>query len=230
MKKLLFVILFSLWLSGCGPGEDSADVNQDRIYTDYELFYNANEDITHAIARFRFGGAFGTILELSSSSGASVTFNGDSLAYATVWGGHHRAYAGNTTGGTFLYIDTDGSQFTNSVPAGSTIAFASGFDGSALNKTMAYALAWEGTTLAPNDQVGVFIGSWAWGDDALFWTDADGASEILFSVNGMQNLPLGTSVVFLDRWNAEDVSEGTSVGGRIRYKYRANNATVTVVE
>ncbi len=230
MRKILILIMAGLLLAGCGAGEDSSDVNQQRIYTDYELFYNANEDLTHAIARFRFGGPFGTILQLSSSSGAGVTFNGDNLAYSNLWGGHHRAYAGNVTAGEFRYTNTEGTVYTNSVPAGTGIAFPSGFDGSALNKSVGQTLAWDGTPLAPNDQVGIFIGSWAWGDDALFLTDADGATEIAMGINQLQNLALGTAVVFMDRWNAVDVGEGTPEGGRIRYKYRAPNATITVIE
>ncbi len=96
MKNIIALILTTLIIAGCGTGEDSADVNQDRIYTDYEVFYNANEDKTHVIARFRFGHALGTILELKDSSGASVTYNGAVLAYSQLWGGHHKEYAGNT--------------------------------------------------------------------------------------------------------------------------------------
>ena len=230
-KNLMGLILvLALAATGCGTSEDSDDVNQARIYTDYELFYNANEDVTHAIARFRFGGPFGTILELTGSSGAGVTFDGDALAYSGIWGGHHREYAGNLTAGTFRYTNTEGEVFVNDVPSGSPIAFPSGFDGSALPKSMATALAWDGSALAPDDQVAVFIGSWQWGDDALSWTDADGATEIVISVTDKRNLALGSATVFLDRWNAVDVAEGTAEGGRIRYKYRAPNATVTVVD
>jgi hypothetical protein len=230
MIRLLSLIFLSFVLLGCGVSEDSGDVNQDRIYTDYELFYNSNDDVTHAIARFRFGGPFGTILELKDSSGAHVSFNGDTLAYSTLWGGHHREYAGHVSSGSFTYVDADGKSYNNTVPSAATIEFPSGFDGSAINKNMAQALAWDGDPLASNDQVGIFVGSWAWGDDALFWTDADGATEIVMGVNGMANLALGTAVVYMDRWNAVNVSEGTSVGGRIRYKYRAHNAIVTVVD
>ncbi|NJK82485.1 MAG: hypothetical protein HC912_00355 [Saprospiraceae bacterium] len=46
--------------------EDSAEVNQDRIYADYEVFYNSNTDKTWVIARFRFGGVIGTPLELKA--------------------------------------------------------------------------------------------------------------------------------------------------------------------
>lgn len=227
MIKLMGILLLSLSILGC-VSEDSNDVNQDNIYTDYELFYNANDDITHAIARFRFGNAFGTILQLNSSEGASVTFNGDTLTYSNIWGGHHRQYAGIVSSGTFVYTDTDANTFTNSVPLGSSIEFPSGFN--QIDKSMAQPLYWDGNVLAPNDQVGIFVGSWAWGDDALFYTDVDGADNIVFGVNAMANLALGTAEVYMDRWNALDVSEGTSEGGRIRYKYRATNVTVNVVD
>ena len=228
MKKIMLFILVSWILTGCGASEDSSDVNQARIYTDYELFYNANEDKTHAIARFRFGGPFGTILELSRASGASVSFNGELLAYSSLWGGHHKEYAGNVTSGSFNYVDTDGTSYTNAVPVGASIEFPAGFN--QIDISSAQTLSWVGSALAANDQVGIFVGSWVWGDDALFLTDADGATSIVMGLNQLQNLALGSAVVFMDRWNAVNVSEGTAEGGRIRYKYRATNAIVTVVD
>ena len=54
MRNLLaFLLGITLMATACQT-ENSADVNQDRIYTQYELFYNANEDITYARAWFRF--------------------------------------------------------------------------------------------------------------------------------------------------------------------------------
>lgn len=229
MNKFIGLLFASLVLVGCGVGEDSDDVNQERIYADYEIFYNANEGKTHAIARFRFGNAFGTLLELKPASGASVTYNGDALAYSSFWGGHHKEYAGNNeTGGTFIYTNTEDTVFTNVVPSDSTISFPSGFD--TIDKNIAQTLAWDGSSLASNDQIGIFVGSWVWGDDALFYTDADNATEIVFGINQMQNLATGSATVYMDRWNAQDVSEGTPEGGRIRYKYRTTNAIVTVID
>jgi hypothetical protein len=98
------------------------------------------------------------------------------------------------------------------------------------DKSNAQTLAWVGDFLVANDQVGVFVSTWGWADDALFWNDADDAIEIVLGVNQMRNLALGAAQVFMDRWNAVDVSEGTSVGGRIRNKYRATNIAVTVID
>ena len=225
LVALALTTLFSL--VGC-RSEDSADVNQDSIYTGYELFYNQNDDVTHAIARFRFGGPLGTVLELTQDSGAQVTFNGDNLNYSGFWGAHHREYAGNLTQGTFVYTNTEGATFTNHVPTGSSIGFPDGF--TTINKSQSQTLTWEGTALATNDHVGVFVGSWAWGDDALFYVTGFGTTELVMGVNQLSNLPVGTSVVYMDRWNEENVMEGTPEGGKIRYKYRGTNATVNVEE
>lgn len=226
--NLLFISIITLFLSACGTSEDSADVNQNRIYTGYEVFYNANDDVTHVIARFRFGGPFGSWLRLSPESGASVSYDGDTLPYSDFWGAHHREYVGQITGGTFIYTNTEGEVFTNIVPAGDTIEFPEGFD--EIDRSQAQELEWVGTPLARNDYVGIFIGSWAWGDDALFWEDGDGETRVVMGLNGLSNLPLGTAVVYMDRWNEENVAQGTSEGGKIRYKHRASNAVVTVVE
>jgi len=83
--KRLFYLMFGagLLMTSCAK-EDSSFVNQNKVYCDYELFYNQNEDKTHAVARFRFGGATGTLLELTDSTGASVSFNGETLPYLSL--------------------------------------------------------------------------------------------------------------------------------------------------
>lgn len=229
MKKLLFGMIGAvLVLTASCAKEDSSDVNQNKIYCDYELFYNQNDDKTHAVARFRFGGPTGTLLELSDTSGAYVTFNDDTLAYNVWYGGHHKEYAGQIEGGSFTYTNTNGTVYVNEVPAGESIAYPAEFD--TIRKSVAETLVWEGTALSANQHVGLFVGSWTWGEDALFFNDADGATEIVMGVLQKEDLALGTSTVYLDRSTATDIAEGTLEGGRIRYKYRCTNATVTVVE
>lgn len=228
MKKLFYLLFGAgLLVTSCDK-EDSSDVNQDKIWTEYNLFYNQNEDKTHAIARFRFGGPTGTLLELTDSSGANVTYNGDVLPYDAWWSAHHKEYAGNITGGDFVYTNTEGTVFTNTVPSGNTIAFDPGFD--TINKTIAENFTWVGSALGADEQVSVFVGSWTWGEDALFFTESDGATNIVMGVTQKANLALGTSTVYMDRATVNTSIDGTSEGGVIRYKYRPTNATVTVVE
>ncbi|MEO9533729.1 MAG: hypothetical protein ABJG68_01930 [Crocinitomicaceae bacterium] len=228
MKKFILPILaLGLVISSCTK-EDSSDVNQQKIYADYEVFYNQNEDKTHVVAKFRFGGATGTVLELSDSTGAYVSFEGDTLPWDPWYNAHHKEYAGNITTGSFSYTNTDGDTYVNAIPAGESIDFPLGFD--TLNKSMAYTYAWAGTALAANQKVSVFVGSWTWGEDALFYTDALGATDLVMGVTQMANLATGTSTVYMDRATATDISQGTPEGGRIRYKYRPTNVTIQVVE
>lgn len=224
MKKFIFPLFLALTLVSCDK-EDSEDVNQDKIYTDYELFYNENTDKTTVVARFRFGGPTGTLLELSS--GATVTFNGDNLAYNGWYGGHMKEYAGQLASGTFVYTDVDGSTYTNATPAYNPIAFDPAFD--TIVKSQANTLTWLGSALAPNEAVAVFVGTWTWGQDAWLFQDLDGATNIIMGVNQLSGLAEGNSTVYMDRYTALNVTQGTGEGGRIRSKYRAINQQVVVI-
>ena len=226
MKKVLFSLslLFAVFFTAC-TGESAGDVNQDRIYTEYEQFYNSNSGTTTVIARFRFGNALGTILELDSTD--NVKFNGDDLPYSIFWGAHVREYVGNIAPGTFVYTNLDGNVFTNTVPTFETIDFPSNF--TELSRSSAYDFQWTGTALGQNQEVGVFVGSWAWGDDTWNFTSSVGATNMVFGVNSLSNLPLGTSTVYLDRTTRKTNIQGTSRGGVIKGKFRAPNSVINVI-
>ena len=205
--------------------EDSGDVNQDKIWTHYELFYNANDDKTVAVARFRFGGPTGTLLELNEN--ASVSYNGNEMEYNIWYLGHAFEMAGFVDSGTFVYEDLDQLIFTNTVMPYDTIAFPEDFD--TIYNSQSNSLAWDGNPLAPNETVGLFVGSWTWGDDALYIQSADNATDIVLGANQLSNVPVGPSTLFMDRWTEVDVAEGTSEGGVVIGKYRAANKVVQVV-
>lgn len=229
MKKLILPLmaLALLFTTSCAK-EDSVDVNQDKIYTDYEIYYNENTDKTQVAARFRFGGATGTILELSD--GANVTFNGTALPYNGLVGGHFKEYAGKISSGSFRYTDVDGNVFNNTLPAMDTIAWPADFD--TISQSAASTLAWVGNPLAVNERVDLFLGSgtWEWGDDALLLQLTQGASDIVIGTNDVDQLTAGSSVTgYMDRVYAVDVSEGTSEGGRMRTRFKANNQTIQIV-
>lgn len=230
MKTTLFftLIVAGLCLFNACQKEDSNDVNQDKIWTEYVLFYNQNDDKTHAIARFRFGGATGTLLELTDSTGASVTFNGTAMPYSVLWGAHHLEFAGNIASGTYKYTNTSGTMYTNSIPAGAdSIAYPLDFD--TIVKSQAETFIWGGNPLAANQSVALFVGSWTWGEDALFYTEDDGATSMILGVQAKANLSTGPAIIYMDRSIKVNSVNGTSEGGNIRYTYRPLNDTVQVV-
>jgi len=226
MKKGIWIlsVIISVALFSC-TGESAGDVNQDRIYTEYEQFYNSNTGVTTVIARFRFGGALGTLLELDSTD--NVKFNGDDLPYNIFWGGHAKDYVGNIAPGTFVYTNLDGNVFTNTVPVFESIGFPSSF--TELSRSVAYDFQWAGTALSQNQEVGAFIGSWAWGDDTWNFTNSVGATNMVFGINSLSNLPLGTSTVYLDRATRKTNIQGTSKGGVIKGTFRAPNRVINVI-
>lgn len=218
-------VIFSLLFIGCDK-ESASDVNQDKIRTEYELFYNKNTDVTTAIARFRFGGATGTLLELDGED--KVTFNNEELPYSVWWGAHVKEFAGLVSGGTFAYTNLNNQTFTNSVPAFETIAFEDDF--TTIQKGQANTITWVGTPLAANQYVGIFIGTWTWGQDALALQDGDGATNLVIGLNQINQLAVGSATCIMDRSTDLPVSQGTSEGGRIRGKYRGLNKQIQVVE
>ena len=231
MKRNLSLSLMSLLLIGlgmtmssCAKG-NSSDVNQDKIYTIYDVFYNKNSDKTWVTARFQFGGATGTNLQLDSTS--YVMFNSDTLPYNWLFACHFKEYAGRITTGTFKYENQNGQVFSNSVPTPDTLAFQPGF--TTLHKNSANTITWNGSALAPNEAVSLFVGTWVWGQDALGYQDGDGATNIILGTNQMNNTALGSATVYMDRKKQVNVTQGTSVGGTISATFRATNTTVQVV-
>ena len=109
--KTLFYILFSAFLLvfvSC-QRESSEDVNQDKIYTEYSLVYDANTDITYARALFKFSNITGTQLELEAP--AEVKFDNDILAFNQTLAYYEKQYVGVKTGGTFTYKDLDNNTY-----------------------------------------------------------------------------------------------------------------------
>lgn len=227
MKKILFGLIIltacSILITSCNK-EDSADVNQDTIYTVYELWYNANTDKTVAIARLRFGSATGTLLEAKAPAG--VTFNGDVLPYSVLYSGHAKEYSGKINAGTFVYTNTQQLVYTNSTPTMNTIGHPSTLD--TIVKSQANNYVWNGNALGANERANLFVGSWTWGQDALFFATS-GQTDIVMGVQQLANLALGTSTLYVDRVNEVGLVQPTPEGGVIRTRYRPLNTQVEVV-
>ncbi|MCF8373412.1 MAG: hypothetical protein K9H64_17470 [Bacteroidales bacterium] len=219
MKRnlLLFGSLLVL-LSSCAK-EDSENVNQDSIYSIYELFYDVSTDKTIARATFRFGGPTGTLLELNTP--AISTFNGDELLYNAVTGVHKKEYAGFTTSGTFVYTDHDNNTFTNTTPTINSIAFPV-LD--TISSAGAFTFAWVGDPIAANETVTLTIDGIQQGNFEIFASSVQGVSELVLAANRIQNLGIGNATCTLMRaYNKTTIDQGTSEGGRMAVWYSTTN-------
>lgn len=221
---LIVAVVPLVFMNSCAKG-NASDVNQDKIYTIYEVFYNKNSDKTWVTARFQFGGPTGTNLQLDGDS--YVMFGTDTLPYTWWLGCHWKEYSGRITTGTYTYKNLDGDVFTNTLPAVDTIAFQTGFD--TIQKSVANTITWNGSPLAANEYVSIFIGSWTWGQDALAAQDSDGATNLVLGTTQLSSLALGTATVYMDRVKQLSATQAPPEGGVIRAVYRPMNATVQVI-
>lgn len=212
--KLIITIGAVALLTSCAKDE-SENVNQDSIYTIYELYYNTDTDITTARTTFRFGGPTGTLLDLNDP--AYVQFEGNNLSYNSVTGTHKKDFSGFTTNGTFVYKDLDNNTFTNATGTIDVVSFPAV---DTISSGGSYSFVWSGNALAAGETMTLTIDGTMGGNFEVFSTSLVGATEIVLSAAKLQNLGIGDASCILQRaYNQSTVAQGTSEGGRMAHWY-----------
>lgn len=222
--RIIALILGVSQLASCAK-ENSEDVNQDRIYAEYELYYDANTDKTYASAIFRFGNATGTQLQLTEPS--NVKFNNDVIPFDPVFSYYRKEYSGNITSGTFVFTNTEAATFTNAVTNPRTIAFPV-ID--TIHNSNSYTLTWIGDSVVANERVDLWLDGPQQNNAEFFTQYTLNTHNLVLAANQLQNLGLGSTTCSLERiW--ETTAPGvTSAGGKIRAKYKADNITIQVAQ
>lgn len=197
--------------------QDSVDVNQDSIYGEYRLVYEAASDKTFARATFKFGGPTGTILELSDP--ADVTSDGGPMGWKPILVWYESESASTDSSVTFVYTDLDNNSFTNEVSLAHEIDFPAGLD--TIRQNAAYTLAWEGLPLATNESVIVTINGINEGDAKIFIQNNPATTEIILDKDKLAGIGVGEATIALERYTIQDIQEGTSEGGQLWSRYIA---------
>ncbi len=214
MRKLFLFSLLALSFAAC-KRESSADVNQDRIFTQYELFYDKNEDITYARAWFRFGNETGTLLELAAPS--IVSFEGAQLSFNKVLAFYEKKIPGYKSTGTFHWEDTEGKEYDN-IATIHTIEFGAVPDSVARNA--AFSIPWAGDPLGENEIVGTWINGENEGDAQATITIETGAAAIIMPANQMANIGAGPGKIYIQRRFFPPLTDATGAGGSVHGVYR----------
>lgn len=217
---MAFLIAGALAAISCNR-EPSDSVDQDKIYTDYELFYNANEDKTYARATFRFSNITGTKLELTDPS--EVLFNGEPLTFNVALAYYEKTYAGFVSSGAFSWTDTEGNTFENSVDI-RVIAFPAGLD--TIERAQAYDLEWAGAPLSANENVTLTANGENEQDAQVFFTNDIGAQNIVLGKDKLEQIGQGPGTLYLDHRYQPALSQATSAGGLLTGRYRPINQEV----
>ena len=218
MKKNITLIAVAglILLFGSCAKEDSSNVNQDSIYSIYELFYNKKTDKTTAQATYRFGGPTGTLLQLNSPAG--VTFNGDKLSYNSITGVHKKEYAGSTNSGKFSYTDLDANTFANTIGTIDPFDFPTV---DTIKNTGAYTFKWTGNPVGENETISLTINGTQQANIEIVASSSKGSTELIIPMNKLQNVGLGNAVCVLQRTFAKsNIDQATSKGGRQAVWYR----------
>lgn len=224
-KNLFIALTTCMTIFTSCETEDSASVQQDRIYTTYELFYDKNTDKTYARAQFRLGNALGTILQLSAP--AEVRFNNEALDYKPVLAFYEKEYAGRITNGTFVYKSTDGISYSNTANNLPDIDFASTFTG--VTRNQANTFTWVGTPLAAREEIYLFMRNTTTTNVQTFYNNAVGSTNMTLSAEKLNNLaPNVAAEADAYRNRIDSLTQKTEVGGYLKLSYRAAKKNITV--
>lgn len=223
MKKLNYLLLLTISLSLFSCKKESSDnVNQDKIWAEYQLIYDNNTKITYARAIFKFSSITGTVLELKDP--AKVMFNNDLLSYNPTLGYYEKQYTSFVTTGTFKYTDLDNNTFLNTLTITDTVGFPAGLD--TIIKSTPFELVWTGAPLKANETITVWLNSNVEGDARLFSTNMVNSTSIIFPVNQLTQLGVGPyGMLAMERLHNPPISQATSAGGLITIKYKPKTIT-----
>lgn len=215
----------SVSLSSC-VSEDSATVDQDRIHTTFEVFYDFNTDITYARAQFRLGNALGTTLKLSSPS--QVTFNAQPLTFNETLAYYEKQFPGFLNGGEFKYTDAKSKVITNSINGLLKPTIPSSFI--EVDRSVANTFAWTGAALADREVIVLDIYNTGQTNFQLFTQISVGATTIILPVTQLANLASGTNnaTAVLDWSRTDNLTQSTSAGGYIKVSSRDKTKAISV--
>ena len=224
MKNLLLITLLVVPLLSCEV-EDASTVNQDRIYTGYELSYIADEDKTIAKAIFRFGNAAGTQLQLSED--ATITFNDQAIPFNNFLGNYELELSGLVSSGTFAYEDVDGNTFTNTFSI-NPIALTSEAP-ALIDRTQSYDIDWTGEPVGSGESaVVVTVIPNNLGQTKIFIEGDEGATSVVLTPNILKEIDPQPAALVIERRDVLTDIEAPSAGGFFNGNYRAASLEVTL--
>jgi hypothetical protein len=202
--------------------EPSDAVDQDRIFTTYELFYDANDDVTYARATFQFSSATGTRLELVDPS--EVLFEGSPLSWKPALAYYETELAGFVDSGTFEWTDTEGNSYTNTAEIFPIDFPDGGID--TVGRDAAYELTWEGDAVDAFMTINVTANGENEGDAQAFSTANVGATSIILPKDKLEQIGVGPGTMTLGRTYSPALQEATGAGGLLIGRYRAETEEV----
>ena len=224
MKKFFHLVLaFSCLVLFSCEKEETGEIDQSKIHTEYEVYYDANKEITVAKVTFRNASEEGDKLKLSSS--AKVTFNDTELTLDEGQTLYSLTLNDEVLSGTFEFTDTDGEVFTNSIDLKS-IAFQT--DDDTLSTVNDFVFTWIGDAVRTDESVSFNINDYYSGNVTLFVQEELNATSITMLKADLADLVAGTSSCIVERTYSPSLKKKSSAGGFISSRYRAKNQSYVI--
>ncbi len=228
MKKIVLIsIVFAAALfvfSSC-ERENSSDVNQDRIYVNYEMVYNQSADITYARASFFFGGITGTKLELSDPS--KIICNNQLLRFKSALAYYEKEFEGFIDSARYIFTDTDMNSFLNEIYI-NEIGLPEHPD--TIIKGNSFTLDFIGEPLAQEESILIYIDGILEDDFINVYQNTSGATSIIIPANQTNRLSVGTNTIYLRRKTEITPQETSSAGASCSGIYQTKKTDIEVRE
>lgn len=220
MKKALTFILLIAVLASCKK-EVTNKVDQDKIFTIFELSYNENTDLTTATAEFRFSSLLGTRLELSD--GSSVAVNSQNMEWSEQTGNYGAEFSGLVPTAEFVWVDLDGNSFSNTAEI-RDIDYPTTLPDYTFADSVSYFM-WEGAALDTSESVYIELDGVGTTDTRRFSVDTIGATTITIDSVRLSEIDSGLVNMLLVKRYRPELLDGTSKGGQITGEYRPTDRT-----
>lgn len=198
--------------------EDSQNIAQDRIYSDYQVVYDAGKTQTMASATFRADHSTGTKVELTYP--AKIKFRDENMSWKNVAGNYQTTINGNAMNNYFTYVDLDENSFENQALDISFIDLPYGI--TAISKSGNFFLPWNGDIVRNGETVKVIIKSKEGGSEKHWTVSTVNSTHITLDAYTLSQLPNGNADIWIERSKSESLTMVPDAGGRITGTWKSN--------
>lgn len=227
MKRTLTfpILLIGVLIFSSCKREDSVNIDQQRIYVNYEYVFNSHTMQSTATATFRLDNSKGTKIELSNP--ARIDFNGEGMAYRNSSGSYQVSTSANTIGGLFKYTDLETAAYSNATAPLTYIELPYAI--TSISRNGNFFLPWEGSPLQAGETITVTISGGSQSGSTTWTTHTIGHSYMILDQNKLSNLVQGTAEIQITRELVTGIQQSTLAGGRMTSTYLSQKAFVNIV-
>jgi hypothetical protein len=227
MKRIttLGIALVSVLFFTACKKENSVNIDQNRIYSNYDIEYDQHSNQTSVKATFRVDHNSGQKIELTYPS--RVGFDGETMSYKKIMGQYTFNRSGNVLNRSIVYYDIDGKEFSNSGENMSFIDIPVGFNG--ISRGGNVFLPWAGGEIASGETVTVTISGGSQSGSKTFTANSVGSNYIILDQYKLQNLVVGTATIQIKREVSKSLIQSNLAGGRITSTYKGRRTTINIL-